>query len=1153
MGLLNFVGKLLGLSGAPGQKIELTKSATAAGLPIIYGQRRVDAITVLKRVSNRRAANTGNANAIVVERGFDDRDDPLDNNNWLHRIDVWGQGPLEAITRFWIDGDADTHKRFASKRPYFRAVSLLGGVSQSALTGLSAAAPQWSSNHKGLGVAYSWTRFFNSTKFPQYRSEPRLRADIKGLRLYDPRQDPAYGGMGNQSFSDDSTWTYGNNRALVVLNYMMGSFGFGAPAGELDMDSFKAAADVCDETVSIPAVVTNQTGSAVPDWYDWHTGDRIRVDIDQQYPTYRPNQAGTSQARYEADAIIDPKRGVVENIRALLEEFGWSLSWSNGRHRLVIEDAVSGPVMTFDENTILGGWSVERGSRSERLNRVTVEFPNANKNFEEDTVSWPERGSSDYAAFLAEDGGRELHTNKSLTTVTDFYRAKAFAEFSVRRSRVGERIRDLKLAPEALLLEPGEVIALDLPEKGYSAPDNLFIVEKTGVSGTLDVSVDLMRYDPLVYGAEAPDNEPLGPNDDNADAWRDPSAINNLQAVEYHVQKADGSVISGIHATWDPPTSGVPVDHIEVKWRDNADTDFSGDDYQGTIILDSAAKACRIPDLVDNRLYRVVVSYVTRLRQRSIEAVVDPVDLTATTISKLDTIENGANRTEFRGAYSAITLYERGDIVTSGGSSYVFISTIGAIGTALTDPVYWEILAQVGADGAAGSDGGYFDIIFRRSASQPTTPSGDSPAGWSDGPPVANGNPLWMSKGLKSAADTLIGSWSSPREIGGLGLEIEYSVNGSAPWHTVFQTGDLYMRQRLTGGGWSAAQRIIGEKGDRGADGSDGTDGTDGADGASPIAYVGQVGLDAETGGSNLPTYISFYGYRNGTPNKAEAARVTLPDGTEFTWGGNIPSSGNDENAAAISNTTISGATEVYVVLDTTGSRRFTHSSSQANAHTAMAYKDNAGTWTYQKRGVGWASWPSSDLDSYIVIGAATKQASSPFNWLTFTPTILTLGGAPELGAVRISNTEHLANNAASLPKSYQGTSLLLNYEAQSYGTVGSAITGIPFDAGNGAAVQLAFSATFRCKDDPIKCYGRWQRRTAGGSWSTIRTMSQLLEMTDIGASTQRIPIGSEYTDTPPASDTYEYRLQAWGNGEQQISDRAYFDNFSLTVTAVRK
>lgn len=44
-------------------------------------------------------------------------------------------------------------------------------------------------------------------------------------------------------------------------------------------------------------------------------------------------------------------------------------------------------------------------------------------------------------------------------------------------------------------------------------------------------------------------------------------------------------------------------------------------------------------------------------------------------------------------------------------------------------------------------------------------------------------------------------------------IYVEYSVNGSTKWHTTFASGDIYMRQKKGNGAWSAAIRIVGEKG----------------------------------------------------------------------------------------------------------------------------------------------------------------------------------------------------------------------------------------------------------------------------------------------------------------------------------------------------
>jgi hypothetical protein len=856
MGLFDIIGQFIGLKSTPNQKLDLSQSAASAGLPIIYGHRKVEAITVLKRVSEYNAPQAQNSVDDYVYRGDQGRDSKRNYKNWLHRIDVWGQGPIEDIVRFWIDDDPHTHNRFGSKRPYFRAASMFGAETQTALTALKTAVPEWSNAHKGNGVAYSWSRFFNSTQFPQFRGEPKLEAEIKGVRLYDPRKDTSLGGTGSHDYDDPSTWQYGNNRALTLLNYLMGPYGLNAPKDEVDLESFIVAADICDQDLPIPPPRTNDTDNPV-DVPDPNTGDTVTVQPGQPYPQYRPYQAGDTQKRFVTDAVIDPQQDVVGNVKSLLEEFGWSLSWSNGKHKLVLEIEDILPVATFDANTILGGWSIERGNRADRYNRITVRFKNQNRHFSEDTVSWPPldsviyngTGEPDDNGYLDQDGGRALHTDITLATVTDYYRAQRVAELKVEKSRIGERIKGLQLAPEAMLLEPGDVIALNYPEKGYVTTgdpqiDDLFIVENIQVSSTLDVSVDLTRYDSRIYPLTNTDQEPLSPPGSGFNPFDEPGAVTNLNAIEYHTNKADGSVISGIYLTWDTTISAIPVERVEVKWRDIADAELAAtDDYAGTISLPPEATACRIPDLVDNRQYRVVVSYKTRLSQRSIEAVYDPVDLRATTVSKLDTIEDGATRTEFRGPYNSGAFYERGDIVTFKGSSYVFISTIPATGTVVANPTYWELLASVGAEGAAGSNGGFFDIMFRRSISQPATPTDSAPVEWSDGPPAADGNPLWIIKGLKSAEDELIGAWSIPQEIGGSGLEVEYSVSGSSGWHSTFQASDLYMRQRLAGGSWSAAIRVVGEKGDDGPTGPRGPSGATWHRGSSaPSSSLGSIG-----------------------------------------------------------------------------------------------------------------------------------------------------------------------------------------------------------------------------------------------------------------------------------------------------------------------
>jgi hypothetical protein len=69
-------------------------------------------------------------------------------------------------------------------------------------------------------------------------------ADVRGLKLYDPRQDSTNGGSGTQRYTDPTTWTYSNNPALIFRD-MVRRFGKAVDA-MIDDVSIAVAATACD-------------------------------------------------------------------------------------------------------------------------------------------------------------------------------------------------------------------------------------------------------------------------------------------------------------------------------------------------------------------------------------------------------------------------------------------------------------------------------------------------------------------------------------------------------------------------------------------------------------------------------------------------------------------------------------------------------------------------------------------------------------------------------------------------------------------------------------------------------------------------------------------------------------------------------------------
>ena len=173
-----------------------------------------------------------------------------------------GQGTIAAIEEFFIAGkpvllDVDGNVVTApflittggaiDFRSYVRLESRRGSATQTVPLLLANAFPaEWTADHRGLGVPYVVGRFRASTSTEAQRLYnsllPEMKAIILGAPLFDPR-DPV------QSAALPATWTWRQNPALGVLDYLINVMKL--PASVINTDSFKEAADHCDEPVQL--------------------------------------------------------------------------------------------------------------------------------------------------------------------------------------------------------------------------------------------------------------------------------------------------------------------------------------------------------------------------------------------------------------------------------------------------------------------------------------------------------------------------------------------------------------------------------------------------------------------------------------------------------------------------------------------------------------------------------------------------------------------------------------------------------------------------------------------------------------------------------------------------------------------------------------
>lgn len=121
----------------------------------------------------------------------------------------------------------------------------------------------WTANDVLAGVAHVVV----DTRFDEAvwtQGHPRLKFVVRGLRVYDPRRDPALGytGPNPQTWADTSTHTFSRNAALLRYAYTRGIYatghqgepqhlliGRGLSAEEAPPARIIAAANLCDEAV----------------------------------------------------------------------------------------------------------------------------------------------------------------------------------------------------------------------------------------------------------------------------------------------------------------------------------------------------------------------------------------------------------------------------------------------------------------------------------------------------------------------------------------------------------------------------------------------------------------------------------------------------------------------------------------------------------------------------------------------------------------------------------------------------------------------------------------------------------------------------------------------------------------------------------------
>ncbi len=435
-------------------------------------------------------------------------------DEYLSLVVVLAGHEIDAVEELWLGevqapydaSGAVTSGRYAG---YAWVWPHLGAADQAADAELVArSASRWTAAHRGRGIAYLHVKFrYSPDVFPQ--GVPKIRALVRGKKLYDPR-------------TGSTAWS--RNAALVCRDHLTSKLG--AAAAEIDDATVQAAANVCDETVTLAA--------------------------------------GGTEPRYAADGTVDDDRDWREAVEEMLSAMAGTLVWTGGRFE-IHAGAASAPVATLTEADRRGPIvTTPRLPRAELYNAVHPVYVEPSRDWQ--PIDAPPITNATYEA---QDGGQRIRKNAEYPFTTSSAAAQRLAKIELERARQQIRVA-FPAMPKWLRLKVWDVVAITDARHGWVGKE----FRVTGWTLRPDGGVDLaLREEAASMWAWSAEETAIDPAPDTGlpDPWTvvEPGVP---QVAESLYQTRDGAGVKAKAVlTWTAsPTASA---RYEVDYRPTSSSD----------------------------------------------------------------------------------------------------------------------------------------------------------------------------------------------------------------------------------------------------------------------------------------------------------------------------------------------------------------------------------------------------------------------------------------------------------------------------------------------------------------------------------------------------------------------------------------------------
>jgi hypothetical protein len=496
--------------------ILVNKQSNDASIPVVYGERLIGGVRVFIQTSG--TDNEFLYMALVMCEG---EINSIEEIRVDDKVVTFNGALTDNTQRTVASSDSNFYKDGAS---YITVEPHLGSDSQSASSLLSTLS-SWGSNHKLSGIAYLALKF----KWNQdiFGSIPKVQARVKGKKI-----------VTLDASLNESSATYSTNPAFCILDYLRNErYGKGIATSDLDLQSFRDASQVC---------ITQVT----------------------------PFSGGSDINLFDTNAVLDTSKKVIENLRELIKGCRGFLPYSSGKYKLVIETTGSASI-TLTEDNIIGGYTLSSPSKSERYNRVIVNYIEPTRNYQVNEVQYPAIDDSGYATadkhatMKTADGGFLLEGRFDFKTLTSPYQAEEMAEIILRRSREALQL-SLNVSFDAYDLVIGDIVNITHSSLGFSSKP--FRVMSLTFNEDYTIGLDLVEYQGSHYtfAPKAEQTTTPSTNLPNPFVIQPPASLTlSDEMIEY----SDGTVITRLNILVGASPDSF-VSNYQVEAKKTSESDF---------------------------------------------------------------------------------------------------------------------------------------------------------------------------------------------------------------------------------------------------------------------------------------------------------------------------------------------------------------------------------------------------------------------------------------------------------------------------------------------------------------------------------------------------------------------------------------------------